>query len=113
MARMAVVMPAWLRLVADSGEAGCARVAQLAVNVFGVSADMADLKLVAYEGIARFRHWLNALGMPSTLTQMGLKESDIQTLVRKMASAKPSGRNSPIPKKISLSPVIHTMTRDN
>lgn len=80
-AGLAVVMPAWLRLVADSGEAGCARVAQLAVNVFGVSADMADLKLVAYEGIARFRHWLNALGMPSTLTQMGLKESDIQTLV--------------------------------
>ena len=55
-AGLAVVMPVWLLLVADIGEVGCARVAQLAINVFGVSADTADLKMVAYEGITRFRN---------------------------------------------------------
>ncbi len=80
-AGLAVIMPGWLKMVANSGEKQCARVAKWAIQVFGVSPDLADLKLVAYEGIERFKDWLRSLGMPLTLRELGLNEKDISTIV--------------------------------
>lgn len=81
-AGLAVIMPAWLRLVANSGEQQCARVAKLAITVFGVSPDLADLKAVAYEGIERFKAWLVRNGMPLTLRELGNSTEDIETIAR-------------------------------
>ena len=79
-AGLAVIMPAWLKLVADSGEKECARVAKLAITVFGVTPDLADTKAVAYEGIERFKQWLKRLGMPLTLKELGNSEQDVKTI---------------------------------
>ncbi len=87
-AGLAVIMPAWLKLVADSGDIQCARVAKLAITVFGVSADLADLRQVAYEGIERFKSWLRRIGMPLTLRELGLAEKDIPTMVEKARTNK-------------------------
>jgi len=87
-AGLAVIMPAWLRLVADSGEKECARVAKFAIEVFGVTPDLADLKMVAYEGIERFKAWLKQNGMPLTLRELGLSEDDLKTVVEKTPLSK-------------------------
>ena len=79
-AGLAVVMPAWLKFVADRSDKGCVRVAKLAIEVFGVAPDLADLRLVAYEGIERFRAWIRVMGMPLTLCELGLSEQDVLTL---------------------------------
>ena len=81
-ASISVVMPAWLKYVADFSEEKCARVAQLAIQVFGVTADLSDPKAVAYEGIARLRAWIKDLGMPSRMSDLGLKSEDITRLMK-------------------------------
>jgi alcohol dehydrogenase YqhD (iron-dependent ADH family) len=65
------------------GGKACARVAKLAIEVFGVTPDLADLKSVAYEGIERFRAWVRAIGMPSTLGELGVGEKDLPVLLDK------------------------------
>lgn len=80
-ASIAVVMPAWLKYVADFSEEKCARVAKLAITVFGVIPDLFDLKQVAYEGIENLKKWLKNLDMPSTLNDLGVTEKDLPTLL--------------------------------
>ncbi|MDR1765270.1 MAG: iron-containing alcohol dehydrogenase [Lachnospiraceae bacterium] len=81
-AGLAVMMPAWLRFVIERGsEANVDRVAQFAVKVFGVEPDMEDKKAVALEGVKRLQDWQDTLGMPTTLTQMGVPKEDLDKLV--------------------------------
>jgi len=75
-AGIALVMPSWLTYIVNHGSLeNIMRVAQLAVHVFGVIADMADPKRVALEGIQRMREWLRLIGMPLTLTELGIKDT--------------------------------------
>jgi alcohol dehydrogenase YqhD (iron-dependent ADH family) len=75
-AGIALVMPPWLQYIVDHGSPeDIARVAQLAVHVFGVIPDMADPRRVALAGIARMREWIHSIGMPLTLTELGIKDS--------------------------------------
>jgi alcohol dehydrogenase YqhD (iron-dependent ADH family) len=81
-AGLAVIMPTWLLYLVEEGtKENVARVAQLAVKVFGVEPEMEDIKAVALEGIRRFRAWLKDIGMPATLSDMGIPESDLDDLV--------------------------------
>lgn len=84
-AGLAVVMPEWMRFAADYSEEGLRRVAKMAIQVFGVSPDLEDLKSVAYEGAKRCREWLNSMGLPATLTQLNpnITEKDIPMMVEK------------------------------
>lgn len=78
-AGLAVVMPAWMEYVLPTD---VARFARFAERVWGVTAGDAETK--AREGIARYRAWLKSIGMPSTLGELGAKESDIPTLVENL-----------------------------
>jgi alcohol dehydrogenase YqhD (iron-dependent ADH family) len=86
-AGLAMVMPAWLKFIADNGgESKQARAAQFAVDVFGVQPDMGDLRSVAIEGVNRFRAWNRSIGMPLSLKDMGIPESDIPEIVKNTRS---------------------------
>jgi alcohol dehydrogenase YqhD (iron-dependent ADH family) len=75
-AGIGLVMPPWLTYIVNHGSPEDAmRVAQLGVHVFGVIADMAGPKRVALEGIQRMREWLHSIGMPLTLTELGVKDA--------------------------------------
>ncbi|WP_130870590.1 iron-containing alcohol dehydrogenase [Intestinimonas massiliensis (ex Afouda et al. 2020)] len=76
-AGLAVVMPEFLRYMADYSEEACARVARFAIQIFGVTPDLEDLKSVAYEGAARLRAWLDSMGMPARLSQLRGKDGPI------------------------------------
>lgn len=82
-AGLAVLMPAYLQYLVNAGTPmHLNRVAQFAVKVFGVEADMNDPKAVAEEGILRLRAWLKSLGAPITFKELGiLKEGLLAELV--------------------------------
>lgn len=78
-AGLAVIMPAWMRYVVRQKTD---RFAQFAVRVWGCEMDFGHPERTAMEGIARFRSFLSAIGMPATFKDIGAAEADIPELVR-------------------------------
>ncbi|WP_300725419.1 iron-containing alcohol dehydrogenase [uncultured Bacteroides sp.] len=79
-AGLAVIFPAWLTYMADHN---VHKVAQFAERVWDVPASD-DKKAVALEGIARFKKFLKAIGMPVTFKELGIENPDIDLLVKKL-----------------------------
>lgn len=77
-AGLAVIMPAWMEFVVEHD---IMRFARFAVEVFGCEMCYANPERTAREGIARFRGFCRDLGLPTTLGELGVKESDIPTIV--------------------------------
>ena len=79
-ATLSAMFPHWARYVIDTDPA---RFAQFAVNVFGVEPDFADLKGTGLRGIDAYERWCHAIGMPTSIHELGLEPSDEE--LRKMA----------------------------
>ncbi|MBQ6136632.1 MAG: iron-containing alcohol dehydrogenase [Kiritimatiellae bacterium] len=82
-AGLAVVMPAWMEFVMD---ADVARFARFAERVWGV-APGPDGRAVAKEGIARYRAWLESIGLPTTFAGLGARAEDIPRLAANLGLA--------------------------
>lgn len=81
-AGLAVVNPAWMSFMAVHRPA---KIAQMAVRVFDVDPEsLPDEKAIATEGIARLRAFYKSLGMPLTLSELGIEKPDIQALVKSL-----------------------------
>lgn len=78
-AGLAVIMPAWMTFVMKHD---VMRFAQFAVRVWGCKMDFANPEKTAREGIAAFRAFLNSIGMPSKMSEVGGKAEDIPQLVK-------------------------------
>lgn len=83
-AGLAVIMPAWMDFVYKHD---VMRFAQWATRVWGCKMDFAEPEATAREGIKRFRQFLHSIGMPINFTELGAKEEDIPTLVKKFGLA--------------------------
>ena len=77
-AGLAVVMPAWMAYVRETG---ISRFARFARNVFGVGIGDSD-DAASLAGIAAFRGWLKSLGLPLTFEELGAKGEDMPLLVK-------------------------------
>ena len=77
-------MPAWMDFVYKHD---VMRFAQWATRVWGCKMDFADPERTACEGIKRFREFLRSIGMPINFAELGAKEEDIPTLVKKFGLA--------------------------
>jgi alcohol dehydrogenase YqhD (iron-dependent ADH family) len=88
-AGLSVLMPAWLEYTFRRTD--MSRHLQFAIQVWDVEPDFADPEGTVLEGIRRFRAWLKGLGMPLTLTELGLKEENIQDIMQKNA---PTGKET-------------------
>ena len=86
-AGLAVVLPAWMDYVCGHDPM---RFARFAVNVFGCEMNFARPETTAREGIARLRDFFRALGMPTTLSEVGGNPADIPAMVAHR-SEKPGG----------------------
>ena len=87
-AGLSVMLPGWLQYIVNNGSPEqVARVAQFAVSVFGVRADMVDAKSTANAGLAAFRTWIRSLGMPNTLAELGVPKGDIPAIVARVVEA--------------------------
>ena len=79
-AGLAVIMPAWMEFVMPHNPL---RFAQVATRVWGCQMNFEHPEVTAMEGIARFRQFLHAIGLPINMAELGAKEEDIPTLVEK------------------------------
>ena len=79
-AGLAVIFPAWLTYVAAVKPD---KVAQFAVNVMGVSHQGEPLD-IAHKGIARLKEFFRSIGMPVTISELGIESPDIDLMVRKL-----------------------------
>ena len=87
-AGLAAIMPAWLQYIVDNGSSEqAARVAQFGINVFGVRADLGDVKAAANAGLEAFRLWVRSIGMPLTLTELGVPKTDLEAAIKRTVDA--------------------------
>ncbi len=94
-AGLAVVVPAWMRYVA---ERNVGKVAQFARRVMDVTA--IDDHTAALEGIERLRSFYHGIGMPLSFTELGIEQPDIPRLVEKLHEHK----GNPIGNYVKLGP---------
>lgn len=76
---LAVVFPAWMTYVAGRN---VGKVAQFARRVFAVKAE-SDIE-AAHEGIARLKAFFASIGLPSNLSELGISNPDIDSLVSRL-----------------------------
>jgi alcohol dehydrogenase YqhD (iron-dependent ADH family) len=91
-AGLALVMPAWLQYIVENGTPDqAARVAQFCNKVFGAKnskePDIANIRDTAALGVRVFRIWLQSIGMPLTLEELGIPKEDIPAMAKCTADA--------------------------
>lgn len=80
-AGLAVMFPAYMRYTIDED---VLRFRQLAVTVFGVKDEANDPRNVALKGIDAMEAFFKEIGMPTTFSELGAKEDDIDKLIEKL-----------------------------
>ena len=75
---LASVMPAFMRYVYKKD---MLRFTQFAVRVMGAPMDFENPEKTVLEGIRRFEAFLKSIGMPTKISEVGIKEEDIPGLV--------------------------------
>ena len=100
-AGLAVVNPAWMTYMAVHRPE---RIVQMAHRVFDVPASGNDME-DALEGIGRLKEFYKSIGMPVTLTELGVKNPDFSLLVDKLHEnmGETFGGYYPIDRKVSRS----------
>jgi alcohol dehydrogenase YqhD (iron-dependent ADH family) len=91
-AGLAVVTPAWMRYVY---KANIAMFVQFAVNVMGVEGSYRDPDAIVTEGIERLREFFRKMGLPLTLSELGIGDDKLELMAKK-ATGEEYGREQPL-----------------
>jgi len=78
-AGLAVILPAWMEYALEHSSPQ--RFVQFAVRVCGLEQDFAHPERTARLGIACFRNFAASIGMPTTLGELGIQDSDIPAMI--------------------------------
>lgn len=82
-AGLSVVVPAWMTFMADNNPH---KIEQFARRVFGVEGN--DVHAVTMEGISKLKNFWKSIGMPVTLSELGVENADIDKLIEKLQGNK-------------------------
>jgi alcohol dehydrogenase YqhD (iron-dependent ADH family) len=93
-AGLAAITPAWMEYVYKSN---VPMFTQFAANVMGVEGSFREPDAFILEGIRKLRAFFNSLGLPSTLSQMGIGEDKLE-LMAKRATGEAFGKERPLGK---------------
>ncbi|MDR2370795.1 MAG: iron-containing alcohol dehydrogenase [Treponema sp.] len=91
-AGLAVLTPGWMQYVYKDN---MGMFVQFAVNVMGVEGSYRDSEAIIQEGVARLRDFFNKMGLPATLSELGIGEDRLEEMAKK-ATGEAFGRESPI-----------------
>jgi alcohol dehydrogenase YqhD (iron-dependent ADH family) len=91
-AGLAVLTPAWMRYVYRDN---INMFVQFAVNVMGVAGSYRDPDAIVLEGIARLREFFVRMGLPASLSGLGIGEEHLELMAKK-ATGEAYGREHPI-----------------
>lgn len=79
-AGLAILTPAWMQYVYKTN---INMFVQFAVNVMGVEGSYRDPDAIVMEGISRLREFYKKMGLPATLTEIGIEESKYELMAKK------------------------------
>jgi len=79
-AGLAVMTPAWMKYV---WKANVNMFVQFAVNVMGVQGDFRDPEAIVTEGIGRLQAFYRRMGLPQTLRELGIDETNLELMAKK------------------------------
>lgn len=79
-AGLAVMTPSWMRYVYQTNPN---MFIQFAVNVMGVEASFREPEAIVKEGIDRLERFFMSLGLPVTLSELGIDESNFERMAKK------------------------------
>lgn len=79
-AGLAVLTPAWMQYVYKTN---INMFVQFAVNVMGVEGSYRDPDAIVMEGIGRLREFYGKMGLPSTLSELGIDETNLEVMAKK------------------------------
>ena len=91
-AGLAVLTPGWMQYVYKDN---INMFVQFAVNVMGVEGSYRDPDAIVQEGIARLRTFFKRMGLPGTLTELGIGEDRLEEMAKKATGAA-FGEESPL-----------------
>lgn len=77
---LAVLTPAWMRYVRKEN---MDMFVQFAVNVMGVSRGLRDKEVLVEEGILRLQRFYRLMGLPQTLPELGIDDSQLTQMAQK------------------------------
>jgi alcohol dehydrogenase YqhD (iron-dependent ADH family) len=80
-AGLAVIVPNWMKYVYKHDPQ---RFVQFAVRVFGVEENFHNPEETILRGIGALRKFYDSLGMPATLSEIGIHEKDFQAIAEKV-----------------------------
>ena len=83
---LSIIMPAWMRYVYKEN---LPRFVRYAVEVYGVENDLNNQEKVALAGIECCKNFFKSLGMPTSLTEVGIPTDKL----REMSAAAIESRN--------------------
>lgn len=83
-AGLAVLTPGWMRYVYHDN---IDMFVQFAVNVMGVEGSFRDPEAIVEEGISRLSAFFARMGLPSTLTELGIGEEHLEEMAKKATFA--------------------------
>ena len=89
---LAVLTPAWMEYVYREN---LPMFVQFAVNVMGVTGGFREPEATAREGISRLRGFFNSIGLPATLTDLGIGTDKLEYMARKSTKVE-YGEEKPI-----------------
>ncbi|WP_024832529.1 iron-containing alcohol dehydrogenase [Ruminiclostridium josui] len=91
-AGLAILTPAWMQYVYKTN---INMFVQFAVNVMGVEGSYRDPDAIVMEGITKLREFYKKMGLPATLTEIGIEESKFELMAKK-ATGEAYGKEHPI-----------------
>ncbi|MEY8351845.1 iron-containing alcohol dehydrogenase [Lachnospiraceae bacterium 54-53] len=91
-AGLAVLTPAWMTYVYKTN---INMFVQFAVNIMGVEGSYRDPDAIVREGIERLRGFFVKMGLPATLAELGIDESNLELMAKK-STGEAYGMEQPI-----------------
>lgn len=92
-AGLAVVTPGWMQYVYKEN---INMFVQFAVNVMGVEASFRDPDAIVQEGIRRLQEFFVKIGLPATLTELGIGPDRLEEMAKKATKAPLLGEERPL-----------------
>lgn len=105
-AGLAVMFPAWMTYAAESNPG---KIAQFARRVFDVAE--ADDHKAALHGISKLKEFFRSIGMPTTLSELGVDDPDIERLATKVTETKGKVFGNYIPVDYETAKKIYTLAQ--
>lgn len=90
---LAILTPHWMKYVLD--DSTLQNFVEYGVNVWGIDEKLEKYK-IAYESIERTRDYFIELGLPSTLSEVGIEESKLEEMAKQAARFGDVGNFKPL-----------------